>query len=218
MQKWPKIRHWFQDRWDIGVDWEVQEKPKRSWSLSVVWWKAKEVSNILKRSEIEKYLDSKWTLLIYWSQIVWTPVDKEMNKKDFLILYEEKDIDDEIEFDVHPRVDKVVRIQHYIYRDEAGDIMYFRNPFYEWDVLDCMEYEYNVVNHRWKYIEKGTELIERPEYNTRFLEKLKEDWYNLMDINFLPEEFDDQMTIMVKLISSIYGQTIIKGAETEMSF
>ncbi|EKE28941.1 MAG: hypothetical protein ACD_2C00263G0007 [uncultured bacterium (gcode 4)] len=226
INKWPAIRRKFLDRWNKTEDWELQTATMTPtggkatfWKLtSIRGWKAKEIENILKKSELQKYIDSKSVLLIYGNQISGTPLDKEMKSRDFVILYEEKEIDDEIEFDVHPRVTKVVRIQHYLFRDEVWDIMYFRNPFYEWDVLDCMEYEYGVVNHRWKYIEKWTELIERPEYNEKFLKKLQEEKYTLMDINFLPEEFDDQLTGMVKLISSIYGQTIIKWAETEMLF
>jgi hypothetical protein len=172
-----------------------------------------EVKNIIKPSELEKYLNSKSIFIIYWDQIKGTAIDKEMSPKDFLILYEEKEIDDEIDIDVHPEIWLVSRIEYYLYKDTDWDILYFRNPYYEWDVLDCMEYEYKVVQHRWEYLENDWILVERPEYNAKLKEKLEEMWYNHLEMTFKSEEFEEQIVWLVKLISSIWGQTIIKGKE-----
>ena len=136
-----------------------------------------------------------------------------MKAKDYLILYEEKDIDDEIDIDVHPSIEKVSRVEYYLYKDRDWDILYFRNPFYEWDILDCMEYEYRVTLHRWEYLEQDWVLVERPEYNSKFKEKLALMWYDHLDTTFKSEQFDEQMVGLIKLFKSIWGQTIIKWAE-----
>ena len=206
------------DRWDHLLDrYGEQAESSIASALTLISSKREECSEALSLDEIKSYIWSKSIYIIYDKHLLWTRLGEYMQKKEFFMLSEERDIDDEVTTyidtdDISPTVWRAEMTVSYIYKDENWDILYFRNPFYEWCDLKLLRESYLKVIDKWVFKENDWVLEEHDEYNERFVQTMIALWYTPMEIWTKSEEFTDELTDLIRNISRIDAFPIIREA------
>lgn len=194
------------ERWDSQLYIDNESKIVESSIIRLVKSNNKKVlANIVNSTNISAnlslFIEKNSSYMNYWEYLINTPVWLEMQPLDYFVVIEKREVNEDYDdaFLVH-MVNKISELKYYIYKNEDWDILYFRNPFYEWNIINELSETYEKVNDIWAHRKSWDTLEEIPEYNHRLSEELSRLWFRAFDPNEASKEFRLQMKWMTDLV------------------